>query len=256
MPDAEDVEEEKRAAAARQGGTDSTPLQSVELNLGGDILSSVINYKNQEQRFEALEHQTNGANSRRNNGLSSREITVPIVNGPAGEIQEYTRTSTYDDRSASKQSQSAQHVQGEGDKQELEDDETSSMPSPVVIVGSDIVFEPLPSMKAAAAAVAAAAGVSVDSKAPTPPESKSSGTSSEAVSSPSSCPSTLTRMTNIGRILPTMGTEEYLERTDDKEEYSFGLHGDRRDIVGPPSSSVASPIAPPPIVRSTKPKPA
>ncbi|KAF9384643.1 hypothetical protein CPB97_005487, partial [Podila verticillata] len=152
--------------------------------------------------------------------------------------------------------QSAQHVQSEGDKQELEDDETSSTPSRVVIVGSDIVFEPLPSVKAAAAA-AAAAGVSVDSKAPTPPpEPKSSGAALEAVSSPSSRPSTLTRMATIGRILPTMGTEEYLERTDDKEEYSFGLHGDRRDMVGSPSSSAGAPVAPPPIVRSTKPKPA
>lgn len=257
MPDAEDVEEEKRAAAARQGGIDSTALQSVELHLGGDFLSSVINYENQEQRFEALEHQANGANSRGNSGPSSAEITVPIVDGPAGEIQEYTRTSVYHDRSAGKQNQRAQHVQGEGDKQELEDDETSSTPSPVVIVGSDIVFEPLPSMKAAAAAAAAAADVSVNSKAPTPPpEPKSSGTASEAVSSPSSRPSTLTRMATIGRILPTMGTEEYLERTDDKEEYSFGLHGDRRDMVGSPSSSAAAPIAPPPIVRSTKPKPA
>lgn len=256
VPDAEDVEEEKLHAAAARQGTNSTTLQSVELNLGGDFLSSVINYENQEQRFEALENRANsGANSRDNSGPSSREITVPTVDGPASEIQEYTRSTAYHDRSAGKQRQSTQHDHSEGDKQELDGDEMPSAPSPVVIVGSDIVFEPLPSVKAAAAA-AAAAGISADSKTSThPPEPKSNVPASEAVSSPSPPTSTLTRMATIGKVLPTMGTEEYLERTDDKEEYSYGLHGHRRDTVGSPSASSAPPIVPPPIARSTKPKP-
>ncbi|KAG0032537.1 hypothetical protein BGZ81_010689 [Podila clonocystis] len=260
VPDAEDVEEEKLNAAAARQGTNSATLQSVELNLGGDFLSSVINYENQEQRFESLENQANsGANSRNSNAPNSRDITVPPVDGPASEIQEYTLNTAYHDRSAGKQRQSTQRDQGEGDKQELDDDETPLAPSPVVIVGSDIVFEPLPSMKAAAAAAAAAVatGVSTDSNPspPPPPESKSNVSDSSTVSSPSSPTSTLTRMATIGKILPTMGTEEYLERTDDKEEYSFGLHGDRRDMASSPSASSAPPIPPPPIARSTKPKP-
>ncbi|KAG0018765.1 hypothetical protein BGZ82_000355 [Podila clonocystis] len=257
VPDAEDVEEEKLNAAAARQGTNSATLQSVELNLGGDFLSSVINYENQEQWFESLENQANsGANSRNNSAPSSRDINVSTVDGTASEIQEYTLNTAYHDRCAGKQRQSTQRDQGEGDKQELDDDETPSAPSPVVIVGSDIVFEPLPSMKAAAAA-AVAAGVSSDSNSssPPPPESKSNVSDSNTVSSPSSPTSTLTRMATIGKILPTMGTEEYLERTDDKEEYSFGLHGDRRDTSSSPSASSAPPIAPPPIVRSTKPKP-
>ncbi|KAG0088413.1 hypothetical protein BGZ92_006216 [Podila epicladia] len=260
VPDAEDVEEEKLHAEAARQGTNSSTLQSVELNLGGDFLSSVINYENQEQRFESLENQANsGANSRNNSAPISREITVPTVDGPAGEIQEYTRSTAYHDRSAGNQRQSTQRDQGAGDKQELDDDEEPSTSSPVVIVGSDIVFEPLPSVKAAAAAAAAAAavGASADSNpsSPPPPASKSNVSDPNAVSSPSSPTSTLTRMATIGKVLPTMGTEEYLERTDDKEEYSFGLHGDRRDIVGSPSASPTSATVPPPIVRSTKPKP-
>ncbi|KAG0343802.1 hypothetical protein BG005_002187 [Podila minutissima] len=165
VPDAEDVEEEKLHAEAARQGTNSSTLQSVELTLGGDFLSSVINYENQEQRFESLENQANsGANSKNNSAPSSREITVPTVDGPAGEIQEYTRSTAYNDRSAGKKRQSTQRGQGAGDKQELDDDEVPSAPSPVVIVGSDIVFEPLPSVKAAAAAAAAAAaGASADS---------------------------------------------------------------------------------------------
>lgn len=259
VPDAEDVEEEKLHAEAARQGTNSSTLQSVELTLGGDFLSSVINYENQEQRFESLENQANsGANSKNNSAPSSREITVPTVDGPAGEIQEYTRSTAYHDRSASKKRQSTQRGQGAGDKQELDDDEVPSAPSPVVIVGSDIVFEPLPSVKAAAAAAAAAAaGASADSNpsSPPPPASKSNISDPDAVSSPSLPTGTLTRMATIGKVLPTMGTEEYLERTDDKEEYSFGLHGDRRDMVGSPPASPASAIVPPPIVRSTKPKP-
>ena len=181
VPDAEDEEEARRAAAARSsnGSTSDGRVQlDMDMSLGGDLLSSVITYENQDDRFRALEVTQPGQPA-----LSKR-------------------------RSA-------------GHKQELDESYQHELPEPrnasqeIVIVGSDIVLEPLPSVKAAAAAAAKGAGNSSHDSAAGSSSSNETGTYK----------SKLSRHATIGTVLPTMGTEEYLERTDDKEEYSAGLHG-------------------------------
>ncbi|KAF9169365.1 hypothetical protein BGX21_010480 [Mortierella sp. AD011] len=215
VPDAEDEEEAKRgAAAAEQPSSSMSPL---ELNLDGDLISSVITYENQDQRFQALE--------------TSRTNT-PTHNASA----------------------SGMGRQGFNDKQELdeEDDDLGcsqqDTPHDIVIVGSDIVLEPLPSEKARAKAkaIADAANASQDAATendrqhePLPSTSSSAGRNQAGPAGRG-----LQRVATIGSVLPTMGTEEYLERTDDKEEYSFGLHGDRRAIAGS-SGSMPKVIHPP-----------
>lgn len=104
-----------------------------------------------------------------------------------------------------------------------------------MIVGSDIVFEPLPSVKAARERSSHNRGL----------DSTSSSSSSLLNSNTKQAPTkesgqlkpigSLSRAPVLGEVLPTMGTEEYLERTDDKEEYSVRLHGARE------SSTVGSP---------------
>ncbi|KAF9190488.1 hypothetical protein BGZ51_008527 [Haplosporangium sp. Z 767] len=113
--------------------------------------------------------------------------------------------------------------------------------SGVVIVGSDIVLEPLPSVKAAAKAAQEAAATKGEPDPTRVPEIPANG-DGQATRRCSIRPSspTMRRDATIGEMLPTMGTEEYLERTDDKEEYNIGLHGDRQAMVG--SSMGAAPI--------------
>ncbi|KAG0021447.1 hypothetical protein BGZ80_002364 [Entomortierella chlamydospora] len=215
VPDAEDEEESKRAAAAAE--QPSSSIAPLELNLDGDLISSVITYENQDQRFQALE--------------TSRTNT-PTHNASA----------------------SGMGRQGFDDKQELdeEDDDLGSSqqdtPHDIVIVGSDIVLEPLPSEKARAKAKAIADAANASQDAATENDRKHEPLPS--TSSPASRNQAgpvgrgLQRVATIGSVLPTMGTEEYLERTDDKEEYSFGLHGDRRALAGS-SDSMPKVVHPP-----------
>ncbi|KAF9409746.1 hypothetical protein BGZ76_005619, partial [Entomortierella beljakovae] len=249
VPDEEDEAEALRAAIAleRSYATETNPL---DLNLDGDLISSVITYENQDDRFRAIEATKNGASS------SGSKITS----------------------------------QSRNDKQEINDDEASEFgnlgPSrDVVIVGSDIVFEPLPSAKAAKAK-AEAAEVAAAAAGNTPLLEDDTNRASVSSTASKKNPGFLERSATIGGVLPTMGTEEYLERTDDKEEYSYGLHGDRRTLEGlssstpkvihPPSMTslsqsaqgdiVASPalppstpgisqgaLSPPPVIKATRP---
>ncbi|KAF9360056.1 hypothetical protein BGX34_007993 [Mortierella sp. NVP85] len=202
VPDAEDEEEARRAVAARSnnGSTSDGRVQlDMDMSLGGDLLSSVITYENQDDRFRALEATQPGQPA-----LSKR-------------------------RSA-------------GHKQELDESDQQELPEPrnasqeIVIVGSDIVLEPLPSAKAAAAAAAKVAGNSSHDSAAGSSSSNETGTYK----------SKLTRHATIGAVLPTMGTEEYLERTDDKEEYSAGLHGGSSFAGSSAAPSIKSVIVHPP----------
>ncbi|KAF8975402.1 hypothetical protein BGZ46_009147 [Entomortierella lignicola] len=248
VPDAEDKEEAKRVAAAASQPTSS--VAPLELNLGGDLISSVIKYENQDQRFQALESSQADTPS---HGGSGSNASRQIFN----------------------------------DKQELNDEEGGAASRNVVIVGSDIVFEPLPSAKAKAKANATDNDTRTSINSNARPESSSSASIKGGQIEKGS---SLQRVATLGTALPTMGTEEYLERTDDKEEYSFGLHGDRRRLAGssdptpgivhPPTMTpllgqgargdivsdtppqpveAATPVEspsrtlPPPLVRSTKP---
>lgn len=260
MPDAEDEEEARRSASRAGNNSDASSSGGVRvpldmnMNLGGDLLSSVITYENQDDRFRALEAKRGGSQGREI--LTSRR----------------------------------------GEKEELDESYQYEQPAPynasqdVVIVGSDIVLEPLPSAKAAKATISGSG------------EDQSQGERRDANQPSSSSGKTkLSRHATLGSVLPTIGTEEYLERTDDKEEYSFGLHGDRHslaesssapssrsaimhpptrtelgqaaqgdileagaqdtatspytvDLLSSSSSSTAAPASAPPLVRSTKPK--
>ncbi|KAG0205992.1 hypothetical protein BGX28_002494 [Mortierella sp. GBA30] len=321
VPDAEDEEETKRLmkTAASGGTADSAP--PLDLNLGGDFLSSVIKYQNQDQRFEALDasHRlSSSSDAAMRNSFLSQGSSVPSVvhqrpetaasvvaaakaasNNKAtaaeGEFQEYRREAGYHDRLAGQKdrpkNQPRYLIDKEevvNEKQELDDGQPNDSharqtqqgsvsnveDSGVVIVGSDIVLEPLPSVKAAAAKKAtevavtsaslsaavtdaetaeentidnasSAASISVTpaSSLPSPTENSAQNILPEPLS-----PISLKRGMTIGTALPTIGTEEYLERTDDKEEYSFGLHGDRRTLAG--SSTGTTSLMHPPTVTT------
>ncbi|KAG0242726.1 hypothetical protein BGW41_003622 [Actinomortierella wolfii] len=75
-----------------------------------------------------------------------------------------------------------------------------------------------------AAANAAAASFSSPSSNGGYHDSRTSPSYSTATSPLFSQPS---RTNTLGEALPTMGTEEYLERTDDKEEYNSSVHGEK-----------------------------
>ncbi|KAF9987942.1 hypothetical protein BGZ65_001037 [Modicella reniformis] len=210
VPDAEDEEEARRGASATGriingsssgGAADSRLPLDLDLNFGGDLLNSVITYENQDERFRALEAKQVG-DQRQKKGLSQSFQQLQLA--PRNASQE------------------------------------------VVIVGSDIVLEPLPSAKAAAKASATA---SHDPRVTTSETNKEVGSTTTTLQSQGedrhdnqqsnnsnngkgAIKPRLTRHPTIGAILPTMGTEEYLERTHDKEEYSYGVHGDRRSNAG------------------------
>ncbi len=129
---------------------------------------------------------------------------------------------------------------------------SSRQPPNVEIVGSDIVFEPLPSVKAATKAAQRASVadlVDTETNGENSAHSQTSATSIVSATPASSIvgvtenfgqqvvgeplsPKSLQRGTTIGMAFSTIGTEEYLEPTDDKEEYGFGLHGNRRRWQG------------------------
>ncbi|KAG0355236.1 hypothetical protein BGZ54_001248 [Gamsiella multidivaricata] len=235
VPDAEDHEEANRVSAVvatpDSVHTTNTPLQ-LDLNINENLLSSVITYENQDQRFQALE-------ARRAEGSTSSAGPLFV----AGKEEHFN------------------------EKQELDEEDYQQDGRQVVIVGSDIVLEPLPSAKAAskaaqkaALAVATVTAPGADSSIPQtePAPSSSSVQSGQQQSQTSQRSSTgasvnadptvrpkLNRVATIGSALPTMGTEEYLERTDDKEEYSFGLHGDRRVMAGSSAEGVQQVVHPP-----------
>ncbi|KAI8350941.1 hypothetical protein B0O80DRAFT_456576 [Mortierella sp. GBAus27b] len=229
VPDAEDEEEAKRATRSAAGAGVSAPSSGgatssgvpldMNMKLGGDLLSSVITYENQDDRFRALERERENQTQ----GLTT-------YNGSMG-----------------------------GDKEELDESYQYHQPAPrnasqeIVIVGSDIVLEPLPSARAAAAKAAATSSQELETTVTMSTEELESGTTlAQSLDGPhhvhkSSVSSfngtgaerpSLSRHATIGVVLPTMGTEENLERIDDKEEYSIGIHGDQRSQAG--SSSAPS----------------
>ncbi|KAF9949215.1 hypothetical protein BGZ72_008975 [Mortierella alpina] len=311
VPDAEDEEEAKRALKVAGSGVvnDSSVVPPLDLHLGGDFLSSVIQYQNQDQRFQALEA-SNGTSTipviMDNTATESSTVTPPKLetaadvvaarlaghsNAPPaseapanGEFQEYRREGGYHDRLAGQKDRPKNQPrylldkeEVMNDKQELQESQADGsrvqssqqgqQPSEVVIVGSDIVFEPLPSAKAAAKAAqrASTAGLDAETSGENSVHNQSSATSivsatpassavglaeksEQQVASEPLSPTSLQRGTTIGMALPTIGTEEYLERTDDKEEYSFGLHGDRRALAG--SSGDSAVVMHPPTVTA------
>ncbi|KAG0042724.1 hypothetical protein BGZ83_000135 [Gryganskiella cystojenkinii] len=288
VPDAEDEEEEARAgaalaaAAAAAATPDNRPLSSssrpssgylqanppLDLNLGGDFLSSVLNYENQDQRFQSLR------------AMSERPMTPTVpeedLQGSMTreEFEEYKRTPGYHDRLAGQKDRPRNQPRFLIDKEEIADEQQkwghsrsgSNMrdESEIVIVGSDVVLEPLPSAKASSSNNRPRVITSVQNRGqdedeeslksnPYHPSQHQQGyplaspTSSSAAQSPTSEPrrTTLARQPTLGDFLPTMGTEEYLERTDDKEEYSFGLHGDASSSADGGTSASASRAATP-----------
>ncbi|KAF9965587.1 hypothetical protein BGZ70_004546, partial [Mortierella alpina] len=308
VPDAEDEEEAKRARKAANSGTvhDSSVVPPLELHLGGDFLSSVIQYQNQDQRFQALEAGTGTSTVHVPSSDSMRESSTappPVPPKPetaadvvaarlagnshasttepeppaSGEFQEYRREGGYHDRLAGQKDRPKNQPRYLLDKEEVMDEKQEvgemqssqhgQQSSDVVIVGSDIVFEPLPSAKAAAKAAERASMAVVDTEAsgensahnPSSAASIVSATpastvvglaesSGQPIAGEPLSPRTSQRGTTIGMALPTIGTEEYLERTDDKEEYSFGIHGDRRALAG--SSSDSAVVMHPPTVTA------
>ncbi|KAG0323616.1 hypothetical protein BGZ99_002671 [Dissophora globulifera] len=264
VPDAEDEEESSRATIASKssGGGHSAQGSSnsalpLDLNLADGFLDAVISYENQDQRFMALQASRDGQSSKSRILLDKEEV-----------IHE------------------KQELDGRGQRADITQQDEKDDASRIVIVGSDIVLEPLPSAKAAAR-LSANLSIATDTDKGTT-ASRLDQLKQESSAKPNR--PGLERTTTIGKALPTIGTEEYLERTDDKEEYSYGQHGDRRamagsstgspvaEIVHPPTrtllderaegdivvnvvdrsiSPVAAPVldrVPPPLARSTKPK--
>ncbi|KAF9274779.1 hypothetical protein BGZ68_000373 [Mortierella alpina] len=283
----------------------------MDLHLGGDFLSSVIQYQNQDQRFQALEAGSGTItvhvpmnDTATESGIgppppppkleTAADVVAARIAGnsqapapepPATEeFQEYRREGGYIDRLAGQkdrpknqprylldkeevvdEKQELEEVQAEGSQKQSS--QPGEQPSDVVIVGSDIVLEPLSSAKAAAKAEQRdfMAAVETETSGENSAHSQSSATSIVSATPASSVvghaensgqplageplsPRTLKRGTTIGMALPTIGTEEYLERTDDKEEYSFGLHGDRRALAG--SSDDSAVVRHPPTVTA------
>ncbi|KAF9908044.1 hypothetical protein EC991_010288 [Linnemannia zychae] len=246
VPDAEDEEEAARAAAVSSSQTGPAPIISMDLNLGGDFLSSVLNYPNRQ-----------GPNNRNSNtfssisqGTSSNPPTVAngvqVSGGPGAQGQTVRQQPGYHDRQAGHKDRPKNQPRFLVDKEEVITEErgqngVNTSNGEPVIVGSDIVFEPLPSVKAARARDSLHGGLD------------STGTSSSSLlnNNDTAKPNGgeklkgaqgLARAPTIGAFLPTMGTEEYLERTDDKEEYSARLHGARDSATSPtPSTNVVHP---------------
>ncbi|KAF9918418.1 hypothetical protein FBU30_000215 [Linnemannia zychae] len=239
VPDAEEEEEEARRAAAAVSATSahagSTSAAVMDLNLGGDFLSSVLNFSNQgpTNTFSSLSQ-----------GLATNipaPIAAPVVNGGGQPVRQQPG---YHDRQAGQKDRPNNQPRYLVDKEEYLDGvqgqngsvttaATSTVNTEPVIVGSDIVFEPLPSVKAAR------------KKQNLTDDTNSRQSSSSSLlnnTNPSKEPmrakpiSSLVRAPTLGEMLPTMGTEEYLERTDDKEEYNAKLHG-ARELAGSPGPS-------------------
>ncbi|KAF9151351.1 hypothetical protein BG015_006805 [Linnemannia schmuckeri] len=263
VPDAEDEEEAKRAAEAAVAASSSqigpNPALSMDLNLGGDFLSSVLNHSNH-----------NGPSN--TNTFSSipqgpSAAAAPAANGGAGsgaQGQPVRQQPGYHDRQAGQkdrpknqprylidkeeyvgeQQQQQQHVQNESSSNRQQNN------SEPVIVGSDIVFEPLPSVKAARERSNLNGGSdSTSTSSSSLLNNNKNSSNNQAVTKESSQTRptrNLSRAPTLGEVLPTMGTEEYLERTDDKEEYSARLHGARE------SSTVASPTPTKNVIHPTR----
>ncbi|KAF9550127.1 hypothetical protein EC957_001613 [Mortierella hygrophila] len=248
VPDAEDEEEAKRAAEAAattsQGGPN--PALPMDLNLGGDFLSSVLNFSNHQgpsntSMFSSIPP-----------GASA--VAAPVVNGGAGVGSgaqgghAVRQQPGYHDRQAGQKDRPQNRPRYLVDKEEYvteqqqqhaqnEPSSNSRQSGEPVIVGSDIVFEPLPSVKAARERSSQNSGLDSTSSSSS---SLLNNNTKQAPTKGSDQPKLirgLSRAPTLGEILPTMGTEEYLERTDDKEEYSARLHGARE------SSTVASPTS-------------
>ncbi|KAF8947216.1 hypothetical protein BGZ47_009939 [Haplosporangium gracile] len=264
VPDAEDEEEAKRAAEAAVAASSSqagpNPALSMDLNLGGDFLSSVLNYSNRNE--------PSNTNTFSSIPQAPPAAAAPVANGGAGsgaQGQPVRQQPGYHDRQAGqkdrpknqprylvdkeeyvdKQQQQQQHVQN-GPSSNCQ--QNNGEP---VIVGSDIVFEPLPSVKAARERSNLNDGPdssSTSSSSLLNNNNKSSSNSQVATKEIGQTRPTrnLSRAPTLGEILPTMGTEEYLERTDDKEEYSARLHGARE------SSTVASPTPTKNVIHPTR----
>ncbi|KAI1315441.1 hypothetical protein EDD11_000774 [Mortierella claussenii] len=272
VPDVEDQEEARRGLTAAEAATGSTAaagdhpstadsVQPVQLNLGDDFLSSVINYETQDERFQALE---------------ARQGTTAMQNG--SNLNAATRNT--ESARPRYMVEKEEHSSGKQELDEKDQEEgnfsVQSTSSLIVIVGSDIVLEPLPSVKAAAKAAAAAAATGGQTASQTTGQDADQDTTQAAshegatniggamATSPAQSsherPLTqgsivgekvlpkLHRVATIGAPLPTLGTEENLERTDDKEEYLFMLHGRRSDLAG--SSPNSTPVVHPPTTVS------
>jgi len=271
VPDSEDDDEASRvraavAAAATAAATDDQRPESrasvppLDLNLGGDFLSSVLNYENQDQRFQSLR-----AMSERAQDQQQLRPVTPSVEDIANtmtseEFEEYKRTPGYHDRLAGQKDRPKNQPRYLVDKEEVVGGQRANQhirdESEIVIVGSDVVLEPLPSAKAAAAAASESGSARATPSPYHPSQQRQSypvGMTDSGVQSPlkeQKTPRTsLTRQATIGDFLPTIGTEEYLERTDDKEEYSFGIHGDASSSVDGGASGVTTPLIHHPATR-------
>lgn len=227
---------------------------SMDLNLGGDFLSSVLNYSNHQG--------PSNTNSLSSIPQSPSVVTAPVVNGAGAGSgaqggQAVRQQPGYHDRQAGQKDRPKNQSRYLVDKEEYVDKQqqqhvqngpssTSQQSSEPVIVGSDIVFEPLPSVKAARERSNHNRGLDSTSSSsssllhnnPKQAPTKETG-QLKSIGSPSKAPT-------LGEVLPTMGTEEYLERTDDKEEYSVRLHGARE------SSTVASPTPTTNVIHPTR----
>ncbi|KAG0282562.1 hypothetical protein BGZ96_000354 [Linnemannia gamsii] len=264
VPDAEDEEEAKRAAQttstfSSQAGPN--PALAMDLNLGGDFLSSVLNYSSHQG--------PSNTNTFSSIPQGSTSNVLPAVVAPAAGSgapgQAVRQQPGYHDRQAGQKDRPKNQPRYLVDKEEYVSNQQQHVqngPSSnhqqngePVIVGSDIVFEPLPSVKAARERSSLNSGL----------DSTSSSSSSLLNNNNSSNNGAreantkeqrglavkptrgLSRTPTLGEVLPTMGTEEYLERTDDKEEYSARLHGARES-----SASASSNTATMNVVHPTK----
>ncbi|KAG0080769.1 hypothetical protein BGZ90_011352 [Linnemannia elongata] len=250
VPDAEDEEEAKRSAEAAATTSQAGPnsVLSMDLNLGGDFLSSVLSFSNHQG--------PSNTNSFSSIPQGSSAVAAPVVNGGGAGVgagsgsgaqggQAVRQQPGYHDRQAGQKDRPKNQPRYLVDKEEYVDEQqqqhvqnepssTSQLSSEPVIVGSDIVFEPLPSVKAARER----SNGGLDSTWSSSSSLLNNNTKQAAPTKENSQPKlirSLSKVPTLGEMLPTMGTEEYLERTDDKEEYSARLHGDRE------SSTVASP---------------
>ncbi|KAG0280060.1 hypothetical protein BGZ97_009464, partial [Linnemannia gamsii] len=246
VPDAEDEEEAKRAAQAAATSSSQAgpnPVLSMDLNLGGDFLSSVLNYSSHQGPSN-----TNTFSSIPQGPTSN---VLPLVAAPAAESgaqgQAVRRQPGYHDRQAGEKDRPKNQPRYLVDKEEYVDEQQQQHvqdgPSSnrqqngePVIVGSDIVFEPLPSVKAARERGGLNCGPDSTSSSSSSLLNNNNNNSSKGTKEASSKEQQslsvkptrgLSRAPTLGEVLPTMGTEEYLERTDDKEEYSARLHGAR-----------------------------
>ncbi|KAG0207625.1 hypothetical protein BGX33_006752 [Mortierella sp. NVP41] len=265
VPDAEDEEEAQRAAVASTSQLGPSPDLGVDLHLGGDFLSSVLNYSSYQgsngnnNTFKSFSQaEASNIPAATTNGTT---VADPGANGVSqSQGQQARQQPGYHDRHAGEKDRPNNQPRYLVDKEEVIREHqgqqngvtsttattttattTQQQSAEPVIVGSDIVLEPLPSVKAARKRGELTGG----------PDSTQSSSSSllnsnnnqdSATALPQENPQVrktqvLDRAPTLGEVLPTMGTEEYLERTDDKEEYSARLHGSRE----PSTSTVVHP---------------